>query len=292
MSRKVLIYAESQISYEKARRALQSHLEEEIIHIDEEHNRKTKLLPQIKQTVVVLVDLDGGIDAAISFIETIRQMNDQKDLPILGISSNSEISLLKKFMDAGCTDFILKPYEDVNLLNRVLKAMNNQIIVDPSGYLKGENVNDLGEEVVPMPQTVPLEWHSDFEIGVESIDEDHKKIVEHYKMLYLSMREGKGHGDYQAHINFLMEYVSEHFEREEALQQSSTFPGFEKHQKLHQAFTLHVSKLLQANREHEVTHQELIKLNLFIKEWLLRHILVEDRKIGEHIKSMEAESLS
>ncbi len=281
---KILVYATNHITFERIKKNLVGHVEEELVFIDQDHNKKTRLLPHLKQCNLALVDFDSELDDAVLFVQTIRQTSATSKIPILGMSSVSEVAFLKRIMDEGCSDFILKPFEEVNLVMRVQKGLNNQIVVDPSGYLKNNSQKSVMLQEEQLPIVVPLEWHSDFEIGVPEVDDDHKRILEHYKQLYLSMREGKGLGDYEAHVNFLMAYVTEHFEREERIQESSQYPGFEQHKKLHLAFTQRVARLMQDFQGKEVTHRDLIQLNLFIKEWLLRHILVEDRKLGHHMR--------
>lgn len=306
---KLIIYIEAAVHYERLRKVLSPHFNQEFVHIDEAHSTKLRLVPHAKECSLALVDCDGNSEGALNFTRLLRQLatntNTVGACPIIALSSASDVAFLKQMMEAGCTDFMLKPYEDINLINRLQKCLKNQLVVDPGGYLKGDSPQahaqdqdqahaqtqtstsntslEMFSEELLLPQMVPLAWHSDFEIGVEAVDEDHKKIIERYRQLYLSMRDGGGHGDYEAHVQFLMDYVKEHFAREEALQEAHGYVDFTQHQRMHRAFTQRVEALIEDYHGRQVGHSDLIRLNLFIKDWLLRHILVEDRKIGQHI---------
>lgn len=283
---KLLIYTETAVQYERLKRVLSPHIALEFHHLDEAHNTKLRIFPYAMDTSLALVDCDANPEGAMHFASQLHQLLGQggRTSPLIALSSSSEVSFLKQMMEAGCSDFIRKPFEDINLITRLQKALSQQMIVDPGGYLKGDTAPTEPQVAIEMPTSVPLEWHPDFSVGVPEIDEDHKQIIEHYRKLYLSMRAGGGHKDYEDHIMFLMDYVKAHFAREEDLQRSHHYEDFERHQKMHAAFTQRVEALIGENAGKTVTHGDLIRLNLFIKEWLIRHILVEDRKIGQALK--------
>ncbi len=58
-------------------------------------------------------------------------------------------------------------------------------------------------------------------------------------------------------------------------------PSSAEHQKLHMAFEKQVKELYTSYQDKEICQKDLILICLFIKKWLLEHILVEDKKIGE-----------
>lgn len=128
-----------------------------------------------------------------------------------------------------------------------------------------------------------LTWCKEYEIGVENIDNEHKDIIENFEKLYNLMSQGHGHEFFHELASFLENYVNVHFEHEEILQKELNYPEHEAHKKLHDDFKEHVSKIILQHTEHGITNNELIKLNLFIKDWIINHILVEDKKLGRFI---------
>lgn len=130
-----------------------------------------------------------------------------------------------------------------------------------------------------------LIWNSDFEIGVEAIDEEHRGIIKQYEKLYLLMKEGKGHDHFQELLSFLETYIYDHFEHEEHLQQEIDFDRFTEHKGYHDEFKAQVKKIIKTHKNKVASNSDLININLFIKDWLINHILIEDKKIGAFIAS-------
>jgi hemerythrin len=127
-----------------------------------------------------------------------------------------------------------------------------------------------------------LQWSKDYQIGIESIDEEHRKIIDEFENLYKRMHDGKGHDYYEHILEFLDKYVEEHFANEEKFQEDIGYPQIDEHKKVHEAFKAKVKKLEETHKGKEVTNSDLIEINLTVKKWLLDHILEEDRKIGEY----------
>ena len=89
-------------------------------------------------------------------------------------------------------------------------------------------------------------------------------------------------------LNYLGNYVNTHFAHEEAFHQKVKYPYSKEHKAMHEGFKRKVLNAINQNetrdnREIGVSNTDLIRLNLFIKEWLMHHILIEDRKLGEFI---------
>lgn len=286
---KIMIYTPTAINFERLKQTLAPHMPYGFYHVTEDQNSKFRLVPHAKACVLALVDCDQQQDGALTFASIMYGLTAAKRVPIIAMSGSSDAGFLKRLIDAGCTDFVVKPYEEINLITRLKKHLKDQMLVNPKGYLGGESATDSGlnapteADIEPLT-AVPFAWQEAFELGVPDIDQDHKRILEHYHELYLNMREGRGQEDYQRHIEFLMKYVEEHFEREERLQVTSSYSEIERHKAMHQNFTLMVAQMIKEYQLRGVTNRDLIRLNLFIKDWLLRHILIEDRKLAKHLK--------
>ena len=130
-----------------------------------------------------------------------------------------------------------------------------------------------------------LKWCVDFEIGIEEIDNEHRKIIEQFEKLYSLMREGQGHEYYGELLVFLNAYIDEHFAHEEALQEKVDYPNFQMHKRIHDDFKIKINQLMDAHDPNDVKNKDLIELNLFIKDWLTNHILIEDKKLGNFVTS-------
>lgn len=133
-----------------------------------------------------------------------------------------------------------------------------------------------------------IEWTEELSVGLEMIDQEHREIIKGFNSLYTKMRQGKGHDYYQDFLTFLETYVETHFAHEEAYQEEIMYPDIEEHIKLHCAFKERVMHLCNSNVS-SVTDIELIKLNLFVKDWLINHILSQDKALGDYARRLNGE---
>lgn len=224
----------------------------------------------------IIVDLDDRDHDMISLIRKLGK--ELEHPPIISISEDSNLSTLKKAIGVGCREFVLKPFESEILISKVYKLVYH----DQRPYQDNESfkTGELFQE-----NAISLQWSDDYEIGVEQIDLEHKKIFEHFNKLYSMMREGHGHEYYHELIGFLMEYVNTHFEHEEQYQRKISFEGYEKHKESHDKFRLKINEMMEGHKNQSISDKDLISICLFIKDWLIHHILLGDMKIKDMIKS-------
>lgn len=226
--------------------------------------------------VCIIVDLDNHRQDALHLIKQLKAEIVTEHIPVITLSGNASIATLKKAIKAGCTDFILKPFETETLINKIHKVCfveeNDQ---EPSKeYHLGELFHN---------SAITLKWTRDFEIGVEEIDLEHKNIIESYDKLYSMMRVGQGYEYYEELLEFLTEYINTHFEHEEQLQLKVNYNLYEAHKELHDKFRDRVKHIISEHNGEVITGADLISISLFIKDWLLHHILIEDKKIKDFI---------
>lgn len=178
---------------------------------------------------------------------------------------------------------LTKPIDEKKLVEQVLALLHADFATEQT---KEKKPLPVEQEVILKTnifnsQDIKLEWTKQYEIGIELIDQEHRLIVENYNQLYLAVYENKGIEYYGKILDFLMDYVAIHFRHEEALQKQLSYPAAAEHQKLHMAFEKQVKELYASYQDKEICQKDLVLICLFIKKWLLEHILVEDKKIGE-----------
>ena len=121
----------------------------------------------------------------------------------------------------------------------------------------------------------PVKWNQTFGVGINFIDEDHKRLI---GLLEKCNRVG----DPQLLDKILAElidYTQTHFEREELLMATCTYPGFEAHQQEHLSLIEQVLKLQQQLALGQLPRSKLI---VFLTQWLVHHIGTSDRAMAQH----------
>ena len=126
-------------------------------------------------------------------------------------------------------------------------------------------------------------WRDEFSVHVEEMDTHHKKLVEIANTIIEILRSEGDRGSLLKAAGALVDYTRHHFSAEEALMKRYDYPHLQshvqKHRKLIQQVTEYTDDILAGNLP------EVSDLKKFLTDWLITHILSEDRKYGEFLNS-------
>lgn len=121
-------------------------------------------------------------------------------------------------------------------------------------------------------------WKDEFSIGLPEIDEQHQALFELINRLWTAIVRQAGTDEILKIVMDLERYTLSHFTAEETFMRVAAYPDFQQHKKEHEDFVARVARERQA-----VTSGKSISLDLirFLKDWLINHILVADRKYAD-----------
>jgi len=130
-----------------------------------------------------------------------------------------------------------------------------------------------------------MDWNDkQFGIHVEEIDNQHKRLFTILNNLHNSLLTGSAQHSVGPIVVELVEYCREHFADEEALMQKIHFPGYQAHKVLHDKFFAKLMDIIVGLKNgKKVSPFEIMSL---IKNWLIEHIAVEDKKIGDVLQEL------
>jgi len=131
-----------------------------------------------------------------------------------------------------------------------------------------------------------IAWSDDYKLGNEKVDEQHRRLFELVSELVASCMEGHSAEKLRETLGFLIDYTIRHFNDEEALQLQFDYPDFGRHRELHEDFKKQVDGLVRSFRKSGCTEELSNNLNKIVVRWLVTHIQNEDKKIGDHIRSI------
>ncbi len=131
-----------------------------------------------------------------------------------------------------------------------------------------------------------MEWRKDFEVGIESMDDQHRRLVDLINELHDAMKVGRGDEKVGTVLDALIQYTKTHFTAEEALMEAHGYPDLGAHHEKHQELINQVLLLRQGHRNHRLGVG--ISTSVFLRDWLSRHIQGTDRKYAQHIQQSKA----
>lgn len=146
---------------------------------------------------------------------------------------------------------------------------------------------------VPRPQNVAasyvatFQWRDEFSMNVPSIDAQHHELVDMLNSLREGLVSGTAEEKLAPLLNELIEYTATHFAHEEAYFATYQYPDAAKHTLEHQEL---VKQVLDFKEKLDAGRASInIELMVFLKAWLLQHILESDKAYSKHFVERGAE---
>lgn len=135
-----------------------------------------------------------------------------------------------------------------------------------------------------------IEWTDDMSVGAETLDNHHQMIIECLNALHpLLDAEGKN-AEILAVMAKLEDFVLVHFSEEEQEMKRAGYPDWRAHKELHDRMYDVVFAL-----KSDVTQGEKMdahRLFSLIQDWLVTHILGEDRKYVPYVATHAAKPVA
>ncbi|MDR2015384.1 MAG: bacteriohemerythrin [Azoarcus sp.] len=123
-----------------------------------------------------------------------------------------------------------------------------------------------------------LQWSEEFSVGIPEIDEQHKTLFNLVNMLHIAILDHKGTAACAEVLDELVDYTRVHFGLEQSLMHIGKYPEYEAHCALHHELVEEVVAL--QNKIHSGKAAISFELLHFLRTWLTKHILGEDKKYG------------
>ena len=120
-----------------------------------------------------------------------------------------------------------------------------------------------------------LEWSDELSVGINSIDDQHKKLVNMINALNDALAEGKADELLVKIFDGLAVYTVKHFGYEEDLFAQHGYQESEAHKNEHQALIAQVKNL--QDKMNEGDFMISVEVMAFLKDWLTNHIMKTDK---------------
>lgn len=160
--------------------------------------------------------------------------------------------------------------------NNVLSAITSRTSVSVAKTYQPKIESKKNEGVL-------IEWNNGYSVGVAEMDEQHKQLVKLLNDLYAAMQTQKSSEAIGKVLNKLISYTEKHFSDEEEFMKKYSFPGLGSQMKEHTAFT---DKVLKFKSDYDAGRTSMsVSITSFLKDWLLNHISISDKKYGEYVNN-------
>ncbi len=128
-----------------------------------------------------------------------------------------------------------------------------------------------------------LTWNDSYSVGIESIDNDHKKLIHLINNLQTAIDYKTDKQFEKQTLDEVIDYTKYHFTREEGLMEDNGYADFVPHKAKHEKMIEQVNEFVQAYEKDESGAIE--SLLTYLKSWLINHINGTDQEYSEYLIS-------
>lgn len=129
-----------------------------------------------------------------------------------------------------------------------------------------------------------ITWNNNLMTGIESIDNQHKELFWRFDSLLTACNQGKGKSEVIPLLQFLDDYIKEHFAAEEQLQVRYEYPHYGEHRAQHMSFVVDIDRLKKQFQSEGATLPVVIQTNQALVTWLIQHISSVDLSFARFLR--------
>ena len=132
-----------------------------------------------------------------------------------------------------------------------------------------------------MASTQFVEWKDEYSVGIDSIDQQHKKLLNLINQLQTAVDYSTGDEFERDALDELVDYTKTHFVYEEGLMRDNDYPDFEPHKAQHEKMFKKVEEVLaEYEQDHDTAMSNAAE---YLKGWLINHINGTDKEYSSYL---------
>eukprot|EP01156_Anaeramoeba_ignava_P024412 Anaeramoba_ignava/c72599_g1_i1.p1 GENE.c72599_g1_i1~~c72599_g1_i1.p1 ORF type:complete len:135 (+),score=6.59 c72599_g1_i1:35-439(+) len=125
-------------------------------------------------------------------------------------------------------------------------------------------------------------WDDSFSVGINSVDKQHKKLMDIINRVHEAMVMGKSDNIIQEVFKELIDYTHEHFGFEEKYFDMYKYPDRVAHKRKHKFIFDEIDRMSKVEGKGTVLSIELMQ---FLTKWLTKHIKGTDKEYSSYMIS-------
>lgn len=130
-----------------------------------------------------------------------------------------------------------------------------------------------------------ITWSDEiYSVGIRKMDDQHKQLIGLINALH-DHRDSTDREFIERVIATLIQYTKRHFVDEERILEKLHWSNLDIHRAQHVQFIKTLSDLKSMYEQNDLSKDLVEKLTEFLKNWLTKHILVEDKAYARYLES-------
>lgn len=130
-----------------------------------------------------------------------------------------------------------------------------------------------------------IKWRNSYNTGIDSMDLQHKTIIQHINKLYNVIRNKQSDSSIDEILEEMEKYAKRHLLEEEILLKTHNYPALADHTAVHQLYLDTLKSLMEKSKRSD--DAAVMDTYSFLRKWWTEHIMTEDKKYSEFINPKE-----
>jgi len=148
--------------------------------------------------------------------------------------------------------------------------------------IKAASISSTGTVQISQDADTFFPWDKNIQIGLKTIDDQHKILIDLINDLYRAIRNDRGENVIDDICKKLLDYTDYHFGFEEKIFDKTGYAETTEHKKVHSQLVQQAIDMIEKYRKNSgASARDLMD---FLKEWLTNHINKTDRRYVAHLK--------
>ncbi len=136
-------------------------------------------------------------------------------------------------------------------------------------------------------------WKEKYKLGIPAIDEQHKELFRRVLAFIETVRSPLACEQKRQMVtetlNFMKQYIVEHFRAEEEYQRLIGYPDLIEHAKMHENMVKFVIEVEAQYLQHGYNDQLIQQFSGKLLAWLINHVAAQDQMIADYASMRGAE---
>ncbi len=122
-----------------------------------------------------------------------------------------------------------------------------------------------------------LQWKSEYSIGIESMDHEHRQMIELINGLYRQLDVHSGRDDIEACLGDIFNAIAGHFALEERLMRDAGYDRYAEHKDDHEDLLDELTRMMDVFAHDPESGVRQLQSGL--SEWFSRHFATHDARL-------------
>ena len=137
-----------------------------------------------------------------------------------------------------------------------------------------------------MAEKKVVQWQNSYSVGIRLVDEQHMELIKMTNRLFANCMAGqeRSRTTFLDAIHEAVDYTGYHFGTEEKIMERVNYPDYVRHKSEHIHFVREVFAKVEDFKAGRILAP--ITFVYFLRDWVLHHIAVNDKKLGAYLLSL------